>query len=368
MKIAVINNWSSEFFEKYRLFRNKIHEGLENDFPLEIGEYEKFFSDESPFHTDFSWEAFVVSEENETLAQGILSWRKNSNTGNLGFLDLSQNSEAANMLFESISKRAKEFQLEFIKSPVDLNFFIKYRMKIKGEGEAFYGEPLYPDYYQKLFQENEFEIIGTWDTYQVSVWSAVRDFFKKRERVDSLKQSGKVQVRSVRLKEWENELKIIYDLFLKSYSEMPEFEPISFGQFKFVYDDFKYIIQPWLSYIVEFNNLPVGFCINYVDPLPVLKKVRNKKLSQIDKAILFFKLRCNFKTLLISYVGKIPGPNGEEVKGVQIKVSKKLTPFSLLMNKVLVTYQNTDSPSRKSWNPSVLNPYSQYVLYGKKLK
>jgi hypothetical protein len=96
-------------------------------------------------------------------------------------------------------------------------------------------------------------------------------------------------------------------------------------QFKPVYDDFKYLIHPLLSYIVELNGSPVGFSINYPDPLAILCKVKNKKLSKLDKVLLMIKLRLNFKILLMPYREKNKGPNGEEVKGVFLKLSKLLT-------------------------------------------
>jgi hypothetical protein len=148
---------------------------------------------------------------------------------------------------------------------------------------------------------------------------------------------------------------------------MPEWEPISFDQFKVIYDDFKYIINPWFAYIVELRGKPVGFSINFADPLPVLLKVKGKKLSTLEKALLFAKLRTNMSCFIIAHVGKIPGPNGEEIKGVQIQVSKRIQIFAGMMRKVLVTFQMTDSPSRRSFETKSQETYAQYVLYGRDL-
>jgi hypothetical protein len=148
---------------------------------------------------------------------------------------------------------------------------------------------------------------------------------------------------------------------------MPEWEPISFAQFKIIYDDFKYIINPYYSYIVELRGRPVGFSINFADPLPVLAKVKGLKLSKVRKVLLFLQLRMNLSTLLIAHVGKIPGPQGEEIKGVQIQVSKRIQVIAAVMRTVLVTFQMKNSPSRRSFEERSQDSYSAYVLYGREL-
>lgn len=148
---------------------------------------------------------------------------------------------------------------------------------------------------------------------------------------------------------------------------MPEFEPVSFPQFKAIYGDFKYLVNPLYSYIVEMEGVPVGFSINYVDPLPVLAPHKGKKLATWQKALLLLKLRANRGTYMISHIGKVPGPDGEELKGIQIQVSRRITLASFLMRRVVVTFQNENSPSRRSWNPKVWLHHATYVLYGKEL-
>jgi hypothetical protein len=71
--------------------------------------------------------------------------------------------------------------------------------------------------------------------------------------------------------------------------------------------------------------------------------------------------------MLIAYVGKISGPNGEEIQGVQYLTSKKVWKWAMLMKKVLVCYQSLDSPSRRAWENNKLTSYAEYVLYGKDL-
>lgn len=373
MKLETINAWDEHFFERFKNFKNEIHKNIVTSFPEEIGDYLKYLGPESHFNQDYSWKAFTVLQEGKVLAQAILSWRKNTAIGNLGFLDWIDDADSALMLIEKIKEEARAQKIRQLKTPVDLNFFVKYRIRIPGGGEPFWGEPIYPDYYHDLFKATGFSEIGRWDTYRLFKLQGILDYFLKRRKLSQKKdgshsntkdKSLRTTIRCVKLSDWENELKIIHSLFNQAYQNMPEWEPVTFEQFKTIYDDFRYIMNPLYSYIVELRGKPVGFSINFVDPLPVLSKVKGKKLSPLEKGLLLAKLRLNNSTYIIAHVGKIPGPNGEEVKGVQIQASRRIQFAGVLMKKVLVSFQMKGSPSRRSFEEKSQVPYAEYVLYG----
>ena len=376
MRLLSTSVWDENFFEQFVQFRNDIHKNIVTSFPEKTEDYKKYFGPDSPFEEDYFWEAFLVYDDGKIIAKCILSWRKDSKTGNLGFIDWENQPDAARLIQESVSATAKRHGLNRLKTPVDLNLFIKYRIRLPGGGEPYWGEPIYPDYYHDLFEITGFKEIARWDTYRMNKLQNVIDYFLKRVKL-SRKPTGshgktknknlRTSLRCVRMNDWDNELKVIHKLFNEAYQSMPEWEPITFEQFRLVYDDFKYIINPWYSYIVELRGVPVGFSINFADPLPILEKVKGKELSSVEKALLFLKLRMNNSSFLIAHVGKIPGPDGEEIKGVQIQVSRRLQLFGMMMKKILVTFQVKNSPSRRSFEEKHLIPYAQYALYGKDL-
>lgn len=370
MKIKIISSWDDSFFEGYKDFHNLVNKDTAGHLDSSLSSYERFFGPDSVFRKDFKWFAIQVSEDEKLQAQAILSWRKDSRIGNLGFLDSLHNTAAFSLLIKEIETIGNEFLLQKIKSPIDLNFFVKYRIRHKSFDDTFFGEPVYPEYYHDLYLKTGFEVIGRWDSFKLNKWQSIKDYLKKRkglERNSLTTQYKELTIRTVDLGHWEKELSLIHNLLLESYSKMPEWENISPEQFKVIYDDFKYIIHPWMSYIVEWRGRPVGFSINFADPINILKKVQNKKLSTFDKIILFIRLRMNFGTLLISHVGKIPGANGEEIKGIQILASRKIQLWAFLMRRVLVTFQVENSPSRRAFEKGSQSLYSQYVLYGKDL-
>lgn len=369
MEIRETTVWDEAFFEEFLHFKESIQKDLPTFFPETLEDYKKYLHPDSLFAKDYSWIAFLVLRDDKVVAKAILAWRHNLSYGNLGFLDWINDKDVASALVQRVEDRARERGLKQIKTPIDLNFFVKYRIKLPGGGEPFYGEPIYPDYYHELFKHVGYEVIGRWDTYRVKKWGTIVSYSKKRKLIKERRHphNSDLKVRYVQIKKWDQEIKTIYDLFHKSYGQMPEFEPITFEQFKLIYDDFKYIIHPWYSYVVELDGRPVGFSINYFDPLKILSSVKGKGLSLLSKFFLLARLRANFRTLLMAYVGKVPGPNGEDIKGVQIKVSRKLSRNGFFVGKALVCYQSDDSPSRRPFDSDTLKEYSQYVLYGKAL-
>ncbi|HXH31159.1 MAG TPA: hypothetical protein VNJ01_10140 [Bacteriovoracaceae bacterium] len=368
-----VHEWDENFFTEFVGFKNLIHRDISTSLPEELSDYSKYFAQDSVFSADFSWKGFILKENGRTVAQAILTWKKLGTVANLGFLDWVDDLEHAQKLVTRVTEVARSEGIKSLKTPVDLNFFVKYRIRVPGGAEPLFGEPVYPDYYHRLFKGTGFKTIGEWDTYLVDRFKGIRDFFRKRkllsERKDvshsmTKKSELKTTIRCLRTDDWDREMRIIYELFSEAYQKMPEYEAISFEQFQVMYQDFKYIVQPWLSYIIELKGKPVGFSINYMDPLPVLNSVRGKKLGPIQKALLFLRLRSNTGTFMISHVGKIPGPNGEDIKGVQIQVSKRIALHILYVRRVVVCFQNADSPSRRTWNPETRSPYASYLLYG----
>ncbi len=376
MNVVTVETWDTPFFEAFVDFRNRIHAQIPSSFPETMADYERYFGPHNPFAVDYAWIGFIVRDGAAVCAKAILAWRRDGTVGNLGFLDWENNPSAAKILTEAVVQKARGVGLKSLKTPVDLNFYVKYRIKCPGGGKPFWGEPIYPDYYHELFAGTGFTEIGRWDTYKIKRLKGIWDYLVKRKKL-AKKSVGshpkardkrlRTTIRCVRPADWEGELKIIHSLFNEAYKSMPEWEPISFPQFKIIYDDFKYIINPYYAYIVELRGSPVGFSINFADPLPVLTKVKGLKLSKMRKVLLLLQLRMNLSTLLIAHVGKIPGPQGEEIKGVQIQVSKRIQIITALMRTVLVTFQIKNSPSRRSFEERSQDSYSEYVLYGREL-
>ena len=225
------------------------------------------------------------------------------------------------------------------------------------------------------------QVSKRWYTTQIDGRKTMKNFKKIRS------SSGKKNPNYKHLKlkfifpwRWNKYLEIIYDLFMRSYKEMPEYTPIDFETFKESYNGFKYILNPFFSYLIEYKGEPVAFCINFFDPLKHIysfqelsknKFVRSiPGLKQILMGYLLLRLKFNFEKLLIMYVGRVPTKDGQEIKGIQALVSKYLgvLAFAVRHKSAFVCYSAENSPSNKSWDKDSKTFYSEYAMYFKELK
>ena len=290
--------------------------------------------------------------------------KENANLAKVGFFEFLEEIEALQFLWSDIEVDAKKMNVSEIKAPINLNFFIGYRLRLKTTSSYFYSEPKEPLYYQSYYEKLGLRLCKTWDSFQVDMKKTRKNFtaIRKKKRPEN-----KLTIRNIDLKNFKNDMKLVYELFIATYKKMPEYEFISFDTFFILYENFKYLIHPYFSYLVFDGEKAVGFCINFIDPLEkILDYQKKKNPSKLDKLILLLKLKCNFKRLLIIYVGRF---DDEKYKGVQSLVSKRLGIMALIfgVKEALVCFTSEDSPAKKSFNMNDHKIISQYGLFKKSI-
>lgn len=214
--------------------------------------------------------------------------------------------------------------------------------------------------------------IKTWESFRLKYLQSMRNYDQIRKSSEVKRPSLKVTVRDIDLSKFEQELEVFYHLLVKSFEQMSEFEPIPLETFKGFYLDYKALINPRFVSFAMYEGKEVGFCINYFDPLKILMQ-RQHMSEHFPKRLVdlwtLIRLKLNYGRLLIVYIGKVPGPNGEDFKGVQGAFAKKQTPWILAtLPELLSCYNAEDSPSRKGFHPKQYSVISEYAVFGKKLK
>ena len=152
LTLSQFSTWDDLKFELFIEFKKAMQGNLATYFPETLEEYKKLLHPQSVFAEDYHWSGFLIHENKKVVGKAILSWKNGSKVGSLGFIDWENNLAVAKLLTDKIEAYARTMNLKEIKTPVDLNFFIKYRIKCKGGGAPYYGEPIYPDYYHDLFK------------------------------------------------------------------------------------------------------------------------------------------------------------------------------------------------------------------------
>ena len=372
MKIEFVSEWNDSFFERFLNLKNHLFENNPDVFVESIEDLKKFFAPHSPITQDYQWQAYLVSANGKDISRGVLSFRKDKQIAQVGFLEFENNAEAFKLMMEQIITDAKSSGITELRGPTNINFFVSYRWKLPGGGKPFYSEPVVPDYYHDFIKAEGFTVSETWDTFSLNIKKTLTGWKDKIQKISQKKKTNyqRIELRCIRPWKFDQEIEIIHKLFVNSYSQMSEYDPIDLAAFKLLYSDFKYIINPLFSYIAYHEGEPVGFCFNFFDPLPFLRKFSKKSPSSIERALLLTKIQSNKKRLLIMYSGKVPAKNGDEIKGLQIKVSTRLTlgVFLLRVKEILVCFQSENSPSKRSFDNEAQKSYSKYVMYRKSIE
>lgn len=371
MNIITTSCWDEEFFSNWVKFKNTLYEP--RNYLIEtIEDLRKVLCKPERFPDD-SWVALTIESDGNIQGRCLVAVNsKNSMIAKVGYIEFIDDLDKFRIFWKEIEKVATEMGAKEIKGPIDLNFFINYRWKTWGKAAPFFREPQQKSYYIDFFDRVGMKPIKTWETFRLKYFQSWRNYGQIRKASGVKRPKLKLTVRDIDLSNFESELEMFYGLLTKSFEQMSEFEPIPLETFKGFYLDYKALINSRFVSFAMYEGKEVGFCINYFDPLKILmQRQRWSKIlpSRPVDIWTLFRLRMNYSRLLIIYIGKVPGPNGEDFKGVQGVIAKKQTPWILAtMPHLLSCYNAEDSPSRKGFHPKQIKVIAKYAIFGKQLK
>ena len=391
MELEAVGRWDEAFFGRFAGLGEALQAGRPGALAGSVADFRVLFGDGSPFGSMLRWEALLVcaSPGGPPLARLIVSANRLAAAPCLacGWLACRADSpEAAALLFQRAEAQARAWGCPVLKAPLQGHFMHSYRLKLPGGGDPFHGEPDDDPLQHRLLQEAGFEVTGRWDTIRIDPTRTLLNFERIRRSLTRRTTSyAQVRTRPVRLWRWEEDLRIVYDLISSAYTQMPEFEPVTWEAFRLLGESFRYVIHPLSSFIFEYRGEPVGFAICYFDPLPVLQqRAAGRGLAPALRARLpalladlvgprladletLVRLKLNSRRLLLAYVGRVEPRDGARIKGVQSLVSRPLYFLAKLLrtDDILVTYLAAGSASRKSYDQRFVTIHSSYVLYGK---
>ncbi len=367
--IKSIDCWDDGFFKEWIALHQSIYSSDSCVLPESLSDFKKFLAAPELF-PDQRWVAITVFDQFRPVARALVTVSQlKPELAKVGFVEAINDESIFKTLWTEVENKSRELGANSLKGPINFHFFHSYRMKIWGKSRPFYGEPQQPSYYQNLFESVGMKRIKTWDTFRIR-------FFRSRRQYGEIRSAKKpehlLRIRSIKMSDFDREMAIIHKLFCDTFAQMPEFEPISLEAFKHLYAGFRYIISPLFAFIIEHENEPVAFCVNFMDPQHVLlqhEKLKKFVPEKLLSAWTLLRLKMNFKRLLIMYVGRLPAPDGKEFKGIQSLVAKKMTlPVALSIPELYICYTAEDSPALKSYKEDQKEMLAQYGIWSKRLE
>jgi len=229
----------------------------------------------------------------------------NDNTGFFGFLDGINDPEVFHNLLDTAKAWLREKGKDFMIGPMNPSTNDEIGILVKG-----YDTPPYfmmthnPPYYKNLMEELGYQKIK--DVYAYYIHKDTFNFNEKLMKVaETTKKKLGVKIRSVNLKNFNEELERIRYIYNNAWSKNWGFVPMTPEEFDFLANDFKKLIDPNLVLIAELKGKPVGFSLALPDYNQVFKKIKNGKLLP-NGWLKFLIERKKINSLRVITLGVVP--------------------------------------------------------------
>ncbi|MDR0521545.1 MAG: hypothetical protein LBH00_06800 [Planctomycetaceae bacterium] len=240
----------------------------------------KFFGHKDPFYERNECQAFLAVDGKNVLGRICAIWnrghidRYNDGVGFAGFFDCIDNTDAAQLLFDTAAGWLKERGCTVIRGPVNPSLNHTLGLLIDG----FNSSPMFmmtynPPYYEKLFEENGFR--KTQDLY--AYWGEIGMLPKVQQKLlpvcEQIKERTGATVRPANVKHFQRDVELFLNVYNKALTNTWGFVPMSkkeIGEMAFY---LKFLIVPELAIAVEIDGKTAGASFTLPDYNPRIKAI-----------------------------------------------------------------------------------------------
>lgn len=270
----------------YRLYRNHPYWVP----PLRIAQKDILNTERHPFYKTSDVEMFLAEREGR-IAGRIMAIHNhahnefhNERAGFFGFFEVEDDLEAAAALFEAASDWLSARGATVLRGPV--NPSTNYELGLLVEG--FDSSPAVMMTYNLPYYASLIEACGFAKAVDLYAYEIDAQYFivsDKLKRVsERLRTRDKITVRTVNLKNFEQEVKTVRQIYNDAWSNNWGFVPVSEDEFTHLAKDMKQIINPEIVLIAEqqvegrAEPRPIGFFLSVPDINIALKKINGRLL------------------------------------------------------------------------------------------
>ncbi|HBC47674.1 MAG TPA: hypothetical protein DCZ43_11555, partial [candidate division Zixibacteria bacterium] len=213
----------------------------------------------------------------------------NEKIGFFGFFDCIDDLEVASALMSSAEKYVKNEGMEIIRGPMNFSTNDEIGLLIEG----FDSYPCFmmtwnPPYYLQLYEKLGLTKIE--DVFAYYIDDSKPPSERIQNIVEKTKARSRITLRTLNMKDFDNELKIIRIIYNAAWSKNWGFVPMTPEEFQYLADDLKKIVDPELVLLAFVDGEPAGFSLAMPDYNPVFKKM-NSHLFPIGFLKFFYYTR-----------------------------------------------------------------------------
>ena len=273
----------------------------------------------NPFYTHAEAEFFLARRDGKIVGRigAIINHHHNKEhndrVGFFGFFECVNDQVVADALFETAGSWLKARGMDIVRGPASPSVNDEYGLLVAGfDHDPVVLMPYNPQYYVDLIEKAGFTKAMDLYAYKVTKERAITE---RLARVSAIvKQREGLTFRSLNMKDFDNEVKIIRDVYNRAWQYNWGAVPMTDAEFETMAKDMKPIVVPELVIIAEFKGLPIGFALSIPDLNIALKHNRRGYLLPGLWCLWRYKKKMDFIRIIV--LGVVPEYKNSGVGGV----------------------------------------------------
>jgi GNAT superfamily N-acetyltransferase len=196
-------------------------------------------------------------------------------TGFFGFFESVERLHVARALTESAEDWLRAKGMSVIRGPFNFSTnqecgFLAWGFDRPPAIMMPYTKPYYLDFMAELGYSTAKDLVA----YEYEYQGAIPDYIERFSR--KVQDRANVVVRTIDMRNFHEDVRKVFSVYNKAWHENWGFVPMTEGQFRFIADSLKQIVDPALALIAEIDGEPVGFSLALPDYNPLFKKAKGR--------------------------------------------------------------------------------------------
>ncbi len=311
--VEVVEVESASQLGQFIDYPNKLYKGDPNYVPpLKIERKEFFDTKKNPFYRSAKVKLFLAMKGSEVVGRIATCVNFNHNefheeqTGFFGFFDCPDDFDIASVLLKVAMITLKKEGMDKMRGP--MNFSTNHECGFLVEGFDSppvvmmpYNQPYLPKLAEQFGLKKAMDLLA----YKLTDETPIPDRILRI--AETMQKRAKITLRSLRLSDFDNEVKKISHIYRNAWEKNWGFVPMTKEEFDYMAAQLKQIVDPELALIAEYNGEAVGFSLALPDINQVLIRM-NGKLFPLGLAKLLWhtKIKKSIDGCRIIMLGILP--------------------------------------------------------------
>jgi len=269
----------------FRLYDRKNEEFKNWVPPLRMAQMEVLDTAHNPFYKRAQIQLFMAERDGKVV--GRIAAIKNDahidyhkeQVGHYGFFECINDQSVANALFDAASQWVKSKGLKVLRGPMNPSTNHTCGLLVRGQSQHPTIDTTWnPKYYEELHDKAGFVKAKDLVAYWLPTDKGVDLPPKVVKYADRLQKDTSITFRDFNLKDFENEVKICFDVYNSAWEDNWGFVPMNWEEFQFAAKDMKMALDPHFAFIAMKEGKPAGFMLALPDLNHIFKRIPNGRL------------------------------------------------------------------------------------------